>query len=277
MPKEKSPKTKTAYNVSCRGFYSQTPITNYQNNKTNTITMGANREDNQKVTKKSKNKIIMNSVAGCENSQSLNISFKTKHFSFYNHSSKPIQTNTNQQYSSKLNPTQPQNSFTTKIKLFLSTFGVFPNSNTNKRGLGFEPYLNIFQLQYQGSSLFFITLAFYFHGAIHKSPHSKTLSLSLFLKNEKCLNERNVSQSPKYGLYVSYSQGSVWLSHYIPFYLFFQFNTSFHFHFNFISFHLHFCTYTSHLGFLGPHLTFLPNLIGLCKIFRLHIFFVLSI
>ena len=52
---------------------------------------------------------------------------KTKHFSLYNHSSKPIQTNTNQQYSSKLNPTQPKNSFTTKTKLFLSTFGVFPN------------------------------------------------------------------------------------------------------------------------------------------------------
>ena len=66
---------------------------------------------------------------------------KTKHFSFYNHSSKPIQTNINQQYSSKLNPTQPQNSFTTKTKLFLSTFGVFPNSYTNKRGLGFESYL----------------------------------------------------------------------------------------------------------------------------------------
>ena len=66
---------------------------------------------------------------------------KTKHLSFYNHSSKPIQTNTNQQYSSKLNPTQSQNSFTTKTKLFLSTFGVFPISNTNKRGLGFECYL----------------------------------------------------------------------------------------------------------------------------------------
>ena len=66
---------------------------------------------------------------------------KTKHFSFYNHSSKPIQPNTNQQYSSKLNPTQPQNSFTTKKNLFLSTFRVFPNSNINKRGLGFESYL----------------------------------------------------------------------------------------------------------------------------------------
>ena len=65
---------------------------------------------------------------------------KTKQFTFYNHSSKPIQTNTNQQYSSKINPTQPQNSFTTKTKLFLSTFGVFLNSNTNKRGFGFESY-----------------------------------------------------------------------------------------------------------------------------------------
>ena len=33
---------------------------------------------------------------------------KTQHFPFYNHSNKPIQTNTNQQYSSKLNPTQPK-------------------------------------------------------------------------------------------------------------------------------------------------------------------------
>ena len=61
------------------------------------------------------------------------------------------------------------------------------------------------------------------------------------------------------------------------FLIFFHFNTSFHFHFNFISFNLHFFTYTSHLGPLGPHLTFLPNLLGFCKIFRLHIFFVLSI
>ena len=83
-------------------------------------------------------------------SQNKNMSFdkiltafplKTKHFSFYNQSSKPIQTNTNQQYSSKINPTQSQNSFTTKTKLFLSKFEVFPNSNINKRGLGFESYL----------------------------------------------------------------------------------------------------------------------------------------
>ena len=30
------------------GFYSQTPFTNYQNNKTNTITMGANQGDYKK-------------------------------------------------------------------------------------------------------------------------------------------------------------------------------------------------------------------------------------
>ena len=69
----------------------------------------------------------------------------------------------------------------------------------------------------------------------------------------------------------------------------FSFHTKSHFlifsiltlHFTFISilfyFHLHLCTYTSHLGHLGPHLTFLPNLIEFCKIFKLHIFFVLSI
>ena len=62
---------------------------------------------------------------------------KTQYFPFTN----ITQNQSNQQYSSKLNPIQPQNSFTTKTKLFLSTFGVFPNSNTNKRRLGFESYL----------------------------------------------------------------------------------------------------------------------------------------
>ena len=37
------------------GFYSQTPFTNYQNNISNTITMGAKKEENQKVTKRSQN------------------------------------------------------------------------------------------------------------------------------------------------------------------------------------------------------------------------------
>ena len=36
------------------GFYSQTPFTYYQNNKTNTITMGEIWGDNQKVTKRVK-------------------------------------------------------------------------------------------------------------------------------------------------------------------------------------------------------------------------------
>ena len=61
---------------------------------------------------------------------------KTQHFPF----TYITQNQSNQQYASKLNPTQPQNSFTKKKKLFLSTFGVFPNSNTNKKGLGFESY-----------------------------------------------------------------------------------------------------------------------------------------
>ena len=58
---------------------------------------------------------------------------KTKHFSFYKHYKKPIQPII-------LFKTQLQNSFTTKKKLFLSTFGIFPNSSTNKRGLGFVSY-----------------------------------------------------------------------------------------------------------------------------------------
>ena len=47
---------------------------------------------------------------------------KTQHFPFTN----ITQNQSNQQYSSILNPTQPQNSFTTKTKLFLSTFWAFP-------------------------------------------------------------------------------------------------------------------------------------------------------
>ena len=53
---------------------------------------------------------------------------KPLHFPFTN----ITQNQSNQQYSSKLNPTQPQNSFTTKTKLFLSTFGVFPNIKITK-------------------------------------------------------------------------------------------------------------------------------------------------
>ena len=53
---------------------------------------------------------------------------KTQHFPFTN----ITHNQSNQQYSSKINPTQPQNSFTTKTKLFLSTFGVFPNIKITK-------------------------------------------------------------------------------------------------------------------------------------------------
>ena len=53
---------------------------------------------------------------------------QTQHFPFTN----ITQNQSNQQYYSKLNPTQPQNSFTTKTKLFLSTFRVFPNIKITK-------------------------------------------------------------------------------------------------------------------------------------------------
>ena len=58
---------------------------------------------------------------------------KSQHFPFTN----ITQNQSNQQYSSKLNPTQPQSSFTTKTKLFLSTSGVFPNIKIKKMKLGF--------------------------------------------------------------------------------------------------------------------------------------------
>ena len=50
-----------------------------------------------------------------------------------------LQTNPNQYQPTIFFKTQPNT--TPKAKLLLSTFGVFPNSNTNKRGLGFESYL----------------------------------------------------------------------------------------------------------------------------------------
>ena len=43
---------------------------------------------------------------------------KTQHFPFYKHSSKPIQTNPNQQYSSKFNPKTTPNSTTTNTHTF---------------------------------------------------------------------------------------------------------------------------------------------------------------
>ena len=53
---------------------------------------------------------------------------ETQHFPFTN----ITQNQSNQKYSSKLKPTQPQISFITKTKLFLSTFVVFPNIKITK-------------------------------------------------------------------------------------------------------------------------------------------------
>ena len=74
------------------------------------------------------------------------ISFENSTFSLFinttQNQSKPILTNNTKQLQHN-----PKNSFTTKTKLFLSTFGVFPNSKTRTKGLGlfltsnlFEPY-----------------------------------------------------------------------------------------------------------------------------------------
>ena len=124
-------------------------------------------------------------------SQNMNMGFdkiltafplKTQHFHFTN----ITQNQSNQQYSSKLNPTQPQNSFTTKTKLFLSTFGVFPNSNTNKRGLGFESSLkSLSNFNTKLPPCFFITLALITWGRNHKllffsQPSPSSLSPSFF-------------------------------------------------------------------------------------------------
>ena len=63
---------------------------------------------------------------------------KTQHFPFYKHSLKPIQTNTNQQYTSKLNPTQPQNLSTTNQNHLYIRLGFFPKSKHKKKMLGFS-------------------------------------------------------------------------------------------------------------------------------------------
>ena len=58
---------------------------------------------------------------------------KTQHFPFTN----ITQNQSNQQYSSKLNPTRPQNSFTTKKNSFYPHLGFFPTSKSQKMKLGF--------------------------------------------------------------------------------------------------------------------------------------------
>ena len=120
---------------------------------------------------------------------------KTQHFPFTN----ITQNQSNQQYSSKLNPIQPQNSFTTKTKLLLSTFGIFPNSNTNKRGLGFESYLK----SLDSSIPRFLVLDHqisYSHGEITTFSPSTLNRMMPYLSQTKCPNESFVSQRQKCGL-----------------------------------------------------------------------------
>ena len=110
---------------------------------------------------------------------------------FFENSTFSLFTNTTQNQSKPIptnNTKQPQHNPKTHLQpkqnFFLSTFGVFPNSNTRTKGFGFISYLkSLLIFNAKLSSCFFITLGFDFHGAIHKSLHSKTLPLSLFLKN----------------------------------------------------------------------------------------------
>ena len=67
---------------------------------------------------------------------------KTQHFPFTN----ITQNQSNQQYSSKLNTTQPQTYLQQKKKLILSTFGVFPNIKITKgEAKVLFSYLNLFK------------------------------------------------------------------------------------------------------------------------------------
>ena len=71
------------------------------------------------------------------------ISFENPTFPFYKHSSKPIQTNTNQQYSSKLNPKQPLTQLQ-PIQTPLTQRLGFSSTQTQEKGLGFSfSYLSI--------------------------------------------------------------------------------------------------------------------------------------
>ena len=100
---------------------------------------------------------------------------KTKHFPFYKHSSKPIQTNTK----THLQP----------IKNTFSTIGVFPNPNTREKGLGFSFLpLNLLILQHQA----FLLLLDHLETINGKISHQNLgllstlalFSLSLLSKNE---------------------------------------------------------------------------------------------
>ena len=124
---------------------------------------------------------------------------KTQHFPFTN----ITQNQPNQQYSSKINPTQPQNSFTTKTKLFLSTFGIFPNIKITKdEARVLFSYLSLFK-----SPL----LSLFDHKGARsgKKPHieldiSQALASSppfllSFSRKRDCSRMR--SQRPHFGLY----------------------------------------------------------------------------
>ena len=58
---------------------------------------------------------------------------KTQHFPFCKHSSKPIQTNTNQQYTSKINPKQPQTCSTINQNHLYIWLGFFPKLSLFKQ------------------------------------------------------------------------------------------------------------------------------------------------
>ena len=71
------------------------------------------------------------------------ISFENPIFPFYKYSSKPIQTNTNERYYSKINPKQPLTQLQ-PIKTPLTQRLGFSSTQTQEKGLGFSfSYLSI--------------------------------------------------------------------------------------------------------------------------------------
>ena len=107
------------------------------------------------------------------------ISFKNSTFSFFtnttqNQSQPTIQNNLN---------TIPKLIYNQNKTLFIHIWGFSQLKHKNKGvWVYFLPQISS-NLQCQAFFLFLITLGFDFHGEIHKSFHSKTLALSLFLKN----------------------------------------------------------------------------------------------
>ena len=111
-----------------------------------------------------------------------NISFENSTFSLFTNTtqnqSKTIPTN-----NTKKPQKNPKTHLQQKKTLFIHIWG-FPQLKHKNKGVWvyFLPQISS-NLQCQAFFLFLITLGFDFHGAIHKSPHSKTLALSLFFKN----------------------------------------------------------------------------------------------